>query len=149
MPAKKTTKAVTRARKPARVFSDEEMSAMRARVKEQRAGDLDSETEVLDKIEELNPADRALAKRIHAIVKSAAPELTPRLWYGMPAYAKNGNLICHFQSAAKFKTRYATLGFSDKAALDAGELWPVAYAVRQIGATEEAKIRQLLKQAIG
>ena len=142
-------KAKTTTRKKPTGFTDEEKSAMRNRVTELQSSKDKSEGEavVLAKINELSEPDRAMAKRIHAIVKAAAPNLTPKLWYGMPAYAKNGKLICHFQGAYKFKTRYATLGFSDAAKLDEGAVWPVAYALTSLSAADEARIGALVKQA--
>jgi uncharacterized protein YdhG (YjbR/CyaY superfamily) len=131
-------------------FTEEERAAMRDRVQEQKlsARRDDEESAVLAKIAEMLPPDRAMAKRIHSIVKANAPELAPRLWYGMPAYAKNGKLVCHFQPAQKFKTRYATLGFSDAAQLDEGNMWPNAYALMQVTAADEARIAALVKKAI-
>ncbi len=108
----------------------------------------DGESEVLAKIAEMQPVDRALGERIHAIVKAAAPELAPRTWYGMPAYAKDGRVVCFFQSGQKFKTRYATLGFSDKAHLDDGVMWPNSYALKELTAAEEARITELVKRAV-
>jgi uncharacterized protein YdhG (YjbR/CyaY superfamily) len=141
------------AQKRRKVFTDEEQGAMRARVqeelKERRGGKIDGESEVMAKIKEMQPADRALGKRLHEIIKAAAPALEPKLWYGMPAYAKNGKLVCHFQPAQKFKTRYATLGFSDQAKLDDGAVWPVAWAVTALTGSEEAKITALMKKAAG
>jgi uncharacterized protein YdhG (YjbR/CyaY superfamily) len=134
----------------AATFSAEERAAMRERVKEQKAaaGKEEEESAVLAKIAELSPADRALAKRIHAVVKANAPDLSPKLWYGMPAYAKDGKVVCFFQSAEKFKTRYATLGFSDEANLDDGSMWPNAYALTKLTAADEAKIGKLVKKAV-
>jgi uncharacterized protein YdhG (YjbR/CyaY superfamily) len=109
----------------------------------------DGEDEVLAKIAEMAEADRAMAERLHAIVKASAPALSPRTWYGMPAYAKDGNVVCFFQSASKFKTRYATFGFSDKAKLDDGNMWPVAFALKELSAGDEARIVALLKKAVG
>ncbi|HKC19570.1 MAG TPA: DUF1801 domain-containing protein [Candidatus Dormibacteraeota bacterium] len=131
-------------------FTEEERAAMRDRVQEQKvaARREDEESAVLEKIEEMKPSDRAMAKRVHAIVKANAPSLAPKLWYGMPAYAKNGKLVCHFQPAQKFKTRYATLGFSDAARLDEGNVWPNAYALMQLTPADEAKIAALVKKAI-
>ena len=131
-------------------FTDEERSAMRDRVEEQKiaARREDGENAVLEKIAEMQPKDRAMAKRLHAVIKASAPTLTPRLWYGMPAYAKDGKLICFFQSGQKFKTRYATLGFSDAAHLDEGTMWPNAYALTELTAADEARIAALLKKAI-
>jgi len=132
-------------------FTDEERSAMRDRVQEQKvaARREDGESAVLEKIAEMQPKDRAMAKRLHAVIKASAPNLTPRLWYGMPAYAKDGKLICFFQSGQKFKTRYATFGFSDAAHLDEGTMWPNAYALTELTAADEARIAALLKKAIG
>src|ERR1051326_9389882 len=107
----------------------EERAAMKERARELKAGKADGEAEVLAKIAEMTGAHRAISERVHAIVKAAAPELSPRTWYGMPAYSKAGNVVCYFQPAQKFKSRYSTLGFSDKANLDDGAMWPVAYAV--------------------
>lgn len=130
-------------------FSDEEKAAMRERVKEvQRGGKADDEGAVLAKIAAMQPSDRAMAERIHAVVTSRRLALSPKLWYGMPAYALDGKMICFFQDAKKFKTRYATLGFSDKANLDEGAMWPNAYALTKVGPTEEAKITALVKKAI-
>ncbi|EFF88919.1 conserved hypothetical protein [Streptomyces sp. e14] len=108
-----------------------------------------AEQDVLAKIAELPEADRVLAERVHRIVKAAAPDLTPKLWYGMPAYARDGKVVCHFQSAQKFGTRYATLGFSDQAALDDGAMWPTAYALKELTPAEEERIGALVKRAVG
>ncbi|MFG2077279.1 iron chaperone [Nonomuraea maritima] len=105
--------------------------------------------DVLAKIAEMPESDRVMAERVHAVITSAAPELAPRLWYGMPAYARNGKIVCHFQAAAKFKTRYATLGFSDQATLDDATMWPVAFALTEVTADVEARIATLVKQALG
>jgi uncharacterized protein YdhG (YjbR/CyaY superfamily) len=113
-----------------------------------RAGKADGESDVLAKIAEMPKPDRALAERLHAIIKASAPALTPRTWYGMPAYAKDDKVVCHFQSAQKFKTRYATFGFSDKAKLDEGAMWPTAFALKKLTSSEEARIRALLKKAV-
>jgi len=142
--------------KASKGFTDEERAAMGERVQEQkaaarrggRASKADGESDVLAKIAEMQEQDRAMAERLHAIVKSAAPDLSPRTWYGMPAYAKDGNVVCFFQSAQKFKTRYATLGFSDKANLDEGAMWPSSYALKKLTGAEEKKIRALVKQAV-
>ena len=128
-------------------FTAEEKSAMRDRVRESKAGDADGEQEVLAKLAGMSKADREAGERIHAIVKAAAPSLSPRLWYGMPAYTKNGKLLCHFQPAEKFKTRYPTVGFSDLAKLDDGDVWPVAYAVGDLTPAAEAKLTALVKKA--
>jgi len=122
---------------------------MRERAKEAGAHQADGESDVLAKITEMPEPDRSLAERIHAIVKEAAPSLAPRTWYGMPAYAKDDKVVCFFQSGQKFKTRYATFGFSDKANLDDGNMWPTAFALNQLTAAEERKIRDLLERAIG
>ena len=132
-------------------FTADERAAMRERAKELKAagrGKADGERDELAKIAEMPKGDRALAERIHAMVKAGAPDLSPRTWYGMPAYAKDGNVVCYFQSAQKFKSRYATFGFSDKANLDKGTMWPTAFALKELTATDEAKIRALLKRAV-
>ena len=137
-------------------FTDEERAAMRQRAQElkaearrgPRAGKTDGESDVLAKIAEMTEPDRAMAERLHAIIKANAPALTPRTWYGMPAYARDGNVVCFFQSADKFKARYATLGFSDKANLDDGAMWPTSYALKQLTADDEARIPALVKKAV-
>ncbi len=129
-------------------ISQEEKSALRARIKELKAGEADGETAVMEKIAEMQEPDRSMAQRLHAIIKASAPALSPRLWYGMPAYAKNGKVICFFQTAQKFKMRYATLGFNDGAKLDEGALWPVAYALKELTAAEETRIVALIKKAV-
>jgi len=146
----KSTKGTTATKKRYDGFTDEERAAMRDRVQEQKvaARREDGESAVLEKIAEMQPKDRALAKRLHAVIKASAPTLTPRLWYGMPAYAKHGKLVCFFQSGQKFKTRYATLGFSDAAHLDEGTMWPNAYALTELTAADEARIGALLKKAV-
>jgi uncharacterized protein YdhG (YjbR/CyaY superfamily) len=134
----------------------EERGAMKERVKElkaaarrgPRADKADGESDVLAKIAEMPESDRAMAERIHAVIKANAPALSPRLWYGMPAYARDGKVLCFFQSGQKFNTRYATLGFSDAAHLDEGAMWPVAYALTQLTAAEEARIGALVKKAV-
>jgi uncharacterized protein YdhG (YjbR/CyaY superfamily) len=113
-----------------------------------RAGKTDGESDVLAKIAAMPATDRALGERIHAIVKASAPVLSPKLWYGMPAYAKDGKVVCFFQSAQKFKTRYATLGFSDQANLDDGAMWPTAFALKELTAADEARIGALVKKAV-
>ncbi|MFM7718191.1 MAG: iron chaperone [Actinomycetota bacterium] len=147
-------RAKTATSKRASGFSAQERAAMRERAKEVRASKggkaaADLEPEVLAKIAKMAKPDRDLATRLHAIVRSAAPELAPRLWYGMPAYAIDGKVVCFFQDAAKFKTRYSTLGFSDRAALDDGQMWPSAFALTALGPAEEKRIRALLRAAIG
>src|ERR671932_775125 len=149
-PAKSTTG------KASKGFTDEERAAMKERVQElkaaarrgPRADKADGESAVLAKIAELPEPDRALGERLHAVITASAPALSPRLWYGMPAYAKDGNVVCFFQSAQKFKTRYATLGFSDKANLDEGTMWPTAYALTELTAADEARIGALVKKAV-
>ena len=131
-------------------FSAEEKAAMREYVQEMKAGagKVDGESAVLAKIAAMLPQDRAMAERVHAIVKASAPELSPKTWYGMPAYAnKDGQMVCFFQSGQKFKTRYATLGFSDKSKLDEGRMWPTAFALVELTAAEEARISALVKKA--
>jgi uncharacterized protein YdhG (YjbR/CyaY superfamily) len=136
-------------------FTDEERAAMRERAQEQRAAarrgpratKADGESDVLEKIAEMAEPDRSMAERLHALIKASAPALSPRTWYGMPAYAKDGNVVCFFQSAQKFKARYATLGFTDKANLDEGAMWPTAFALTKLTAAEEARIVALVKTA--
>ena len=154
-PAQRTTG------KAAKGFTDEERAAVRERAREvtaearrgagadkaDKADKADGERDVLAKIAEMPAADRAMAKRLHAIIKASAPNLSPKTWYGMPAYAKDGKVVCHFKCAAKFKTRYATLGFSDEATLDDGTMWPTEFALTTLGAAEEARIRTLVKKA--
>jgi len=135
-------------RKKVKGFTDEERAAMRDRVRELKGEESEGEASVLAKIAAMREPDRAMAKRLHATIKASAPTLAPRLWYGMPAYAKDGKVLCFFQGAQKFKTRYATLGFSDKANLDEGAMWPTVFALKALTATEDARIRELLKQAV-
>ena len=129
-------------------FTDEERAAMKERAAELKRSKADGEGDLLAKIAEMPEPDRTMAGRIHAIVKASAPELTSRTWYGMPAYAKDGDVVCFYQSAAKFKSRYATFGFSDKAKLDDGEMWPTSFALRKLTAADEARIAALVKQAV-
>ena len=135
-------------------FTDDERGAMKERAKELKAEARrgkkaeDEESAVLAKIAEMQDADRAMAERIHAIIKAKAPDLSPKLWYGQPAYAKDGKVVCFFQPAEKFKTRYATLGFSDEATLDDGAMWPTAFALTKLTAADEAKIGALVKKAV-
>jgi uncharacterized protein YdhG (YjbR/CyaY superfamily) len=150
-PAQEGTMSV----KKSKGFTDEERAAMKERAKEQKAEarankkKAEGESDVLAKIAEMQGPDRAMAERLHEIVKTSAPELSPKTWYGMPAYAdKDGKIVCFFQSAQKFSTRYATLGFSDKANLDEGAMWPTSFALKELSATEEAKIGQLVKRAV-
>ena len=137
-------------------FTDEERAAMKERAQELKAearrgargGKADGESDVLAKIAEMPGPDRAMAERLHAIVKSSAPTLSPKTWYGMPAYAKDGKVVCYFQSAHKFKSRYATFGFSDTANLDKGAMWPTSFALKELTAADEAKIAALVKKAV-
>ncbi|GAB4557431.1 MAG: DUF1801 domain-containing protein [Anaerolineae bacterium] len=135
-------------------FTDEERAAMQERARELKAekrtkkGKADGESEVLAKIAEMPEPDRAMAERIHAIVKANAPDLVPRTWYGMPAYARDGKVVCFFQSAGKFKTRYATLGFTDAANLDEGDMWPVTFALKRLTPAVEDQIAALVKKAV-
>ena len=141
-----------------RGFTDEERAAMQERARELKAearrgpsakkGAADGESDVLAKIAEMSEPDRAMAQRVHAIITAAAPALSPRLWYGMPAYAREGNVVCFFQDAAKFKSRYATLGFSDKAKLDEGGMWATEFALTKLTGAEEARIVALVKKAV-
>jgi len=151
--AKKSATASATTKRAEAVFTAEERAAMREHAREVRAArsrsaDADGTSDVLAKIAAMPPEDRAIGERIHALVTAAAPDLTPRLWYGMPAYAKNGRVVCFFQDAKKFKSRYATLGFSDAATLDDGEMWPTSFAVQELSAATEARITALVKQAV-
>jgi uncharacterized protein YdhG (YjbR/CyaY superfamily) len=140
------------AKKKSEGFTVEERAAMKERAREQKAEaqKADGESAVLAKIAEMQEPDRAMAERLHEIVKASAPSLSPKTWYGMPAYAnEDGKVVCHFQSAEKFGSRYATLGFSDKASLDEGAMWPTSFALKELTATEEAKIGALVKRAVG
>jgi uncharacterized protein YdhG (YjbR/CyaY superfamily) len=153
-PAKKATqqsaRSTTAIAKTSKGFSDEEKAAARARVRELKAeaAHADGELEALAAIAKMQEPDRAIAKRVHALIKAAAPVLAAKTWYGMPAYTKDGNVICYFQNAGKFKVRYQTLGFSDKAKIDDGAMWPIQYALSKLTATEEAKITALVKKAV-
>jgi uncharacterized protein YdhG (YjbR/CyaY superfamily) len=148
----KSAKRTSSTRKQTEGFTAEERAAMKERVKElkkpARGRKEDGERDVLSKIAEMPEADRVMAERIHAIVKASAPDLSPRTWYGMPAYAKDGKVLCFFRSAQKFKTRYATFGFSDKANLDDGAMWPTDFAVKKVTKAEEARIAALVRQAV-
>ena len=144
-PKKETRKSA----KSTKGFTDEERAAMKERVQELKASQADGESAVLAKIAAMREPDRALGKRLHAIIRASAPALSPKLWYGMPAYANgDGKVVCFFQSAQKFKTRYATFGFSDKSNLDEGHMWPTAFALKELTAAEEAKIGALVKKAV-
>ncbi len=136
--------------KKSKGFTAEERAAMRERTRELKAEaqKADGERAVLAKIAEMQGPDRAMAERLHEIVKASAPALSPKTWYGMPAYAKDGKVVCFFQSAEKFDARYATFGFSDKANLDEGAMWPTSFALKELTATEEAKISALVKRAV-
>jgi uncharacterized protein YdhG (YjbR/CyaY superfamily) len=159
-PAKKDTqqsaKSTTAISKAPKGFTDEERAAMRERAQElkaaaragPRAGKAGDEAAVLAKIAAMPAPDRTMGERVHAIIKPSAPELSPKLWYGMPAYAKDGHVVCFFQGAQKFNTRYATLGFSDKATLDEGQMWPTTFALTELTAAEEARIGALVKKAV-
>jgi uncharacterized protein YdhG (YjbR/CyaY superfamily) len=145
----KRTKRTTATSKSATVLTAEERAAMKELAQERKAqarGE-DGESAVLGKIAEMPEPDRGMAERLHAIVEASAPSLSPRTWYGMPAYAKDGKVVCFFQSAAKFKARYATFGFSDKANLDDGNLWPTSFALKELTSAEEKKIARLVKKA--
>ena len=151
----KSAKSTTAKNKTSGAFTDEERAAMKERAREERAtarrgpraAKADGQSDVLAKIAEMRETDRAMAERIHAVIKASAPALSPRTWYGMPAYAKDGKVVCFFQSAQKFNTRYATLGFNDTANLDEGAMWPVAFALTELTDAEEARISALVKQA--
>jgi uncharacterized protein YdhG (YjbR/CyaY superfamily) len=154
----KPARAATAIDTASKGFTAEERAAMRERARELKAearrgprakkDGADGEREVLAKIAEMAEPDRSMAERLHAIIKAAAPALSPRLWYGMPAYAREGNVVCFFQDAAKFKARYATLGFSDKANLDDGAMWPSSYALTELTAADEARIAALVTKAV-
>ena len=147
----KSDKSTAAISKKFKGFTDEEHGAMRERIQELRAHKADGESAVLAKLAEMREPDRTMGKRLHTIIKESAPALSPRLWYGTPAYAtagKDGKVVCFFQTAQKFKTRYATFGFSDKANLDEGAMWPTAFALKGLTAAEEKKIGALVKKAV-
>jgi len=152
----KSAKSTTAIDKRSGGFTDEERGAMKERAQElkaaarrgPRAAKEDGETAVLAKIAEMPEPDRAMGERLHAVIKASAPALSPRLWYGMPAYAKDGKVVCFFQSAQKFKSRYATFGFNDSANLDEGAMWPTAFALTELTAADEARIGALVKKAV-
>jgi len=154
--AQKSSRSAPASAKRSEGFTDEERAAMAERAQElkalaqrgSRANKAVGENDVLAKIAEMPEPDRVMTERIHAIIKASAPTLSPRTWYGMPAYEKDGNVLCFFQSAEKFKARYATLGFSDKANLDDGHMWPTAFAIRELSPAEEARIGALVKKAV-
>jgi len=142
------SQAAKKATRKFKGFTAEERAAIKERVQELKAAGADGESAVLAKIAAMREPDRAMGKRLHGIIKASAPALAPILWYGMPAYAKDGKVVCFFQSAQKFKTRYATLGFSDEANLDEGALWPTAFALKELTADDEARIGALVKKAV-
>jgi uncharacterized protein YdhG (YjbR/CyaY superfamily) len=152
----KSAKSTTATSKKSNGFTDEERAAMKERAQElkaearrgRRADQADGESDVLAKIAEMPEPDRAMAMRLHAIIKDSAPALSPKTWYGMPAYAKDDKVVCFFQSAHKFKSRYATFGFSDKANLDEGAMWPTSFALKALTAAEEARVGALVKKAV-
>ena len=146
----KSAKSTTATNKKAKGFTDEERAAMKERAQELKAeaNKADGESALLAKIAEMQGSERAMAKRLHAIIKASAPVLSPKTWYGMPAYANDGKVVCFFQSAQKFKTRYATFGFSDAANLDEGAMWPTAFALTELTAADEARIVALVKKAV-
>jgi uncharacterized protein YdhG (YjbR/CyaY superfamily) len=154
MDTQESAKSTAAINKQSRGFTNEERAAMKERAKEQKEearankNKAEGESDVLAKIAEMPEPDRALGKRLHEIIKASAPALSPKLWYGMPAYARDGKIVCFFQPAHKFKTRYATFGFNDSANLDEGTLWPVAFALTELTAAEEAKIAALVKKAV-
>jgi len=150
-PAQKSVKSTTAIGKKFKGFTDEERGAMKERFQELKGDKADGESTVLAKIAEMREPDRTMGKRLHSVIMESVPALSPRLWYGMPAYAregKDGKVVCFFQAAQKFKTRYATLGFSDKANLDEGNMWPNAFALKGLTAAEEARIAALVKKAV-
>ena len=146
----KSPRSTTANNQSSKGFTDDERLAMKARAQELKAeaNKADGESAVLAAIAALSEPDRTMATRLHAIIKASAPVLSPKTWYGMPAYARDGKVVCFFQSAQKFKTRYATLGFSDAANLDEGDLWPVTYALKELTLAEEARISTLVKKAV-
>jgi uncharacterized protein YdhG (YjbR/CyaY superfamily) len=154
MSAKKATqrsaKSTTAINRKSKGFTDEERAAMKERAQELKAEaeKADGEKALLAKVAEMKGPDRAMAKRLHAIIKASAPVLSPKTWYGMPAYAKDGKVVCYFQSAEKFKSRYATFGFSDEANLDEGAMWPTSFALKELTPVEEARIGALVKKAV-
>ena len=146
----KSAKSTTAIGKKSKGFTDEERAAMKERAQELKAAadKADGESAVLAKIAEMPEPDRAMGERLHAVIKASAPDLSPRLWYGMPAYAKDGKVVCFFQSAQKFKSRYATFGFSDEANLDEGAMWATSFALKELTAAEEERIGALVKKAV-
>jgi uncharacterized protein YdhG (YjbR/CyaY superfamily) len=147
---RKSAKSTTATDKPFEGFTDEERGAMKERAKELKAEArrADGEKALLAKIAEMPEPDRAMAERLHAIIKASAPALSPKTWYGMPAYAKDGNVVCYFTPASKFNSRYATFGFNDAANLDDGAMWPTSFALKELTAADEARIAALVKKAV-
>ena len=145
---KKAAKSTPQSSRRSTAFTDEERGAIKARIQELKTDEADGESALLAKIAEMTPSDRAMGNRLHAVIKASAPALSPRLWYGMPAYAKDGKTVCFFQPAQKFKTRYATFGFNDAAHLDEGTMWPTAFALTKLTADDEARIGALVKKAV-
>jgi hypothetical protein len=154
--AQRSARSTTATGKESKGFTDEERAAMKERAQElkaetrrgARADKADGESATLAKIAEMQEPDRTMARRLHALIKASAPDLAAKTWYGMPAYAKDGKVVCFFQSAQKFKSRYATLGFSDQANLDEGAMWPTSFALKELTAADEARISALVKQAV-
>jgi uncharacterized protein YdhG (YjbR/CyaY superfamily) len=145
---RKSAKSTTKTGKTAGGWTDEERAAMKERAKELKSGKADGETAVLEKIAELPEPDRAMAERLHTIITASGPDLTPRTWYGMPAYAKDGKVLCYFTPASKFKERYATFGFNATANLDEGTMWPTSFALTELTAADEKRIGELVKKAV-
>jgi hypothetical protein len=154
--ARRAAKTTNATNEKTTAFTDEERAAMKERAQEMKAGEprgaradkADGESAVLARIAAMSQPDRAIGQRLHAIIKASAPGLSPKTWYGMPAYAKDGKVVCFFQSAQKFKSRYATFGFSDEANLDEGNMWPTSFALKELTATDEARIVALVKRAV-
>ena len=148
--SQRSKKSTTASDKPTKRFTDEERGAMKDRLQELKAEakKANAEEDVLAKIAEMSEPDRIMGERLHAIIKASAPALSPKLWYGMPAYAKDGKIVCFYQPAQKFKSRYATFGFNDDANLDEGGMWPTAFALKELTAAEEATIGALVKKAV-
>jgi hypothetical protein len=146
--ARQSGKSIAATGKKAKGFTSDERAAMKDRIRELKADKADGESDLLAKIAAMSEPDRTMARRIHALIKTTAPELSPRTWYGMPAYAKDDKVVCFFKSGEKFKARYATCAFSDKANLDDGAMWPTDFALKQLTAAEEARIGALVKKAI-
>jgi uncharacterized protein YdhG (YjbR/CyaY superfamily) len=145
---KKATQKSAESTKAYKGFTDEELAAMKERLQELKGDKANGESVVLTKIAAMPEPDRAMGRRLHAIIKASAPALSPKVWYGMPAYAKDGKVVCFFRGADKFKERYMTLGFNDAARLDEGRMWPIAFALKELTAAEEARIGALVKKAV-